>query len=215
MSRLSRSHPSRRAGRLLSRLTVAVAGVAAGAVVFSGVAAAEPAPATPPPVPDLLAELTRNVPQVGDLLGQPGVTDLIEGITGQQVGNTTAQEFLFPAPTFGCGMAGSPVTATVASAQSGPNFPMPPWIERGQLRFQALPAHAEIPQQSDLRVAWFNTTTLQGGVVPLDDTVMNVPLLAKTVATGQGNILAAVFGQVHYPSGTTCTALGTVGQFTA
>ncbi|WFR71270.1 hypothetical protein P9209_19010 [Prescottella defluvii] len=78
-----------------------------------------------------------------------------------------------------------------------------------------MPAHLDIPKESDLQVAWFNTTTLKGGVVPLDDTVMNVPVLAKTVDTGEGNVLAALFGQVKCQSGTTCTALGTVGQFTA
>ncbi|QCQ91111.1 hypothetical protein [Rhodococcus sp. SGAir0479] len=215
---------SRRTGRtssrrLLARLSVAVAGVAAGAVAFSGVAAAAPAPAAPPSLQDLLGQFAANVPQAGDLLGgllaAPGVTEAIEGATGQEVGTTRTKDFAFPAPTFGCGVAGNPMTVTVANAQAGPNFPMPPWIERGHLRFQALPAHMEIPQQSDLQVAWFNTTTLKGDVVRLDDTLLNVPTLSKTVDTGEGNVLAALFGQVKYGSGTTCTALGTVGQFTA
>lgn len=214
MSRRTRRTSPR---RLLARLSVAVAGVAAGAVAFSGVATA--APAAPPSLQELLGQFTANVPHATDLLGgllaTPGVTEVIEGATGQEVGATKAQDFLFPAPTFGCGVGGNPTTVTVASAQAGPNFPMPPWIERGHLRFQALPAHLDIPQQSDLQVAWFNTTTLKGGVVPLDDTVLNVPTLSKTVDTGEGNVLAAIFGQVKYGSGTTCTALGTVGQFTA
>ncbi|PTR27494.1 hypothetical protein C8K36_104116 [Rhodococcus sp. OK519] len=209
----------RTARRLAVRLTATVAAAAAGAVVFSGVASAAPAPAAPPSLQGLLGELTKTLPLPQDLLGgllaTPGVTDLIEGATGQEVGATTAKDFLFPAPTFGCGVAGNPMTVTVASAQSGPNFPIPPWIERGNLRFQALPAHLDLPKKSDLQVAWFNTTTLEGGVVPLDDTIMNVPTLSKTVATGEGNVLAAMFGQVSYESGTTCTALGTVGQFTA
>ncbi|GAB2647689.1 hypothetical protein ABI214_01890 [Prescottella soli] len=216
MSRRSERGPAR---RLLVRLSAAVAATAAGAVVFSGVAVAAPAPAAPPTLQGLLGELTKNVPQASDLLGgllgTPGVTEIIEGATGHEVGVTTAKDFLFPAPTFGCGVAGNPMTVTVASAQAGPNFPLPPWIERGKLRFQAVPAHLDIPKESDLQVAWFNTTTLKGGVVPLDDSLANVPTLSKTVDTGEGNVLAALFGQVKYQSGTTCTALGTVGQFTA
>ncbi|RDI23180.1 hypothetical protein DEU38_11244 [Rhodococcus sp. AG1013] len=205
--------------RLLTRLSVAVAGAAASAVVFSGVATAAPVAPAPPPLQGLLEQFTKNAPQASDflggLLGTPGVTELIEGATGQEVGATTAKDFMFPAPTFGCGVAGNPMTVTVASAQAGPNFPLPPWIERGNLRFQAVPAHLAIPKESGLQVAWFNVTTLEGGVVPLDDTLLNVPTLSKTVETGEGTVLAALFGQVKYDSGTTCTALGTVGQFTA
>lgn len=214
---------SRRFGRttrrLSARLSVAVAGAVAGAVVFSGVATAAPAAPAPPPLQGLLEQFTRNAPQttdlLGGLLGTPGVTELIEGVTGQEVGATTAQDFMFPAPTFGCGVAGNPMTVTVASAQAGPNFPLPPWIERGNLRFQAVPAHLAVPKESGLQVAWLNLTTMKSGVVPLDDTVLNVPTLSKTVDTGEGTVLAALFGQVTYESGTTCTALGTVGQFTA
>ncbi|WP_430332555.1 hypothetical protein [Rhodococcus sp. ACT016] len=216
---MSRRFERGTARRVLVRLSAAVAATAAGAVVFSGVAVADPVPAAPPSLQELIGQFTKNAPQAtdlfGGLLGAPGVTDLIEGVTGQEVGKTTAKEFLFPAPTFGCGVADNPMTVTVASAQAGPNFPLPPWIARGNLRFQAVPAHLEIPKQSDLQVAWFNTTTLKGGVVPLDDTLLNVPTLSKTVDTGEGNVLAALFGQVTYESGTTCTALGTVGQFTA
>ncbi len=216
---MSRRFERGTARRWLVRISATVAATAAGAVVFSGVAAAAPAPAAPPSLQGLLGELTKNAPQASDLLGgllgAPGVTEIIEGATGREVGTTTAQDFLFPAPTFGCGVAGNPMTVTVASAQAGPNFPLPPWIERGTLRFQAVPAHLAVPKESDLQVAWFNTTTLKGGVVPLDDAVLNVPTLSKTVDTGEGTVLAALFGQVKYESGTTCTALGTVGQFTA
>lgn len=216
---MSRRFGRTAARRLAVRVTATVAAAAAGAVVFSGVANAAPAPAAPPSLQTLLGDLTKNVPLPQDLLGgllaTPGVTEVIEGVTGQEVGTTTAKDFLFPAPTFGCGVADNPMTVTVVSAQSGPNFPLPPWVERGQLRFQALPAHLGIPKKSDLQVAWFNTTTLKGGVVPLDDSIVNVPTLSKTVETGEGNVLAAMFGQVGYESGVTCTALGTVGQFTA
>ncbi|QBJ94596.1 hypothetical protein ERC79_00380 [Rhodococcus sp. ABRD24] len=215
---------SRRSGRsttrrVLARLSAAVVATAAGAVVFSGVATAAPAPPAPPSLQGMLEQFTKNVPQASDLLGgllgNPELTDLIEGATGQEVGATKAQDFMFPAPTFGCGVAGNPMTVTVANAQAGPNFPIPPWIERGNLRFQAIPAHVDIPKQSDLRVAWFNTTTMKGGLAPLDDNLLNVPTLSKTVTTGEGTVIAAMFGQVRYESGTTCTALGTVGQFTA
>ncbi|MFC9517034.1 hypothetical protein ACFTSD_14985 [Nocardiaceae bacterium NPDC056970] len=216
---MSRRFGRTAARRLAVRLTATVAAAAAGAVVFAGVASAAPAPAAPPSLQTLLGDLTKTVPLAQDLFGgllaTPGVTDLIEGATGQEVGTTTAQDFLFPAPTFGCGVAGNPMTVTVASAQAGPNFPIPPWVERGHLRFQAVPAHLDIPKKSDLQVAWFNVNTLKSGVVPLDDTIMNVPTLSKTVDTGEGTVLAALFGQVNYESGTTCTALGTVGQFTA
>lgn len=193
------------ARRLVVRITATVAAAATGAVVFSGAATAAPAPTAPPSLQDLL----------GGLLDTPGVTELIEGTTGQEVGATTAKDFLFPAPTFGCGVAGNPMTVTVASAQAGPNFPLPPWIERGHLRFQAVPAHLGIPKQSDLQVAWFNVDTFDSGVVPLDDQLLDVPTLSRTVDTGEGTVLAALFGQVSYESGTTCTALGTVGHFTA
>ncbi|WP_137724161.1 hypothetical protein [Prescottella subtropica] len=200
------SRPSRRA---LTRLS-AVAALSVGLSVSLSVGAASAAPTLPDlPLPSALQDL------IGGVLDQPGVKDAIEGVTGHEVGATTTQDFLFPAPTFGCGPADEPMTVTVANAQAGPNFPVPPWIERGHLRFQALPAHLEIPQQSDLQVAWFNTATLRGGVVPLADTVMNVPTLSTTVDTGEGTVLAALFGRVTYPSGVTCTALGTVGQFTA
>lgn len=207
------------ARRLVVRLTATVAAAAAGAVVFSGAATAAPAPTAPPSLQDLLGDLTRTVPLTQDFLGglldTPGVTELIEGTTGQEVGATTAKDFLFPAPTFGCGVAGNPMTVTVASAQAGPNFPLPPWIERGHLRFQAVPAHLGIPKQSDLQVAWFNVDTFESGVVPLDDQLLDVPTLSRTVDTGEGTVLAALFGRVSYESGTTCTALGTVGHFTA
>ncbi|XVA03826.1 hypothetical protein ACQ86I_09425 [Prescottella equi] len=126
---MSRRFGRTAARRLAVRVTATVAAAAAGAVVFSGVANAAPAPAAPPSLQTLLGDLTKNVPLPQDLLGgllaTPGVTEVIEGVTGQEVGTTTAKDFLFPAPTFGCGVADNPMTVTVASAQSGPNFPCP------------------------------------------------------------------------------------------
>ncbi|MFC7449845.1 hypothetical protein [Rhodococcus daqingensis] len=203
--------------QIVRRLSVAVVSLAALALPLAGQAGASPAAADPP----------GSAPAA--LLAEPGMQSpealaVLQGILGAaafgplglpELGVTTPQDFMYPAPTLGCGIGESPVTVTVASAQSGPNFPIPPFIERGQLRFQAIPAHVDLPKQSGLNVIWFNTTTFKGGMEPLNDALLGMPTMSKTVATGAGTVLAALYGDVTYQSGKTCFALPTVGTFTA
>lgn len=201
-----------RRSRLMRRLAAILASGAAG-LVFAGTAAAAPAPAPAPAIPaDLLA--AANTPEasaaLSGLLGAAGLTP-----AALELGITTPTPFAYPAPTLGCGIGNAPVTVTVASAQSGPNFPIPPWVERGDLRFQAIPGFVDVPKSSDLSVAWINLGTLQGGVVKLDDNIGGIPTLSKTVKTGEGTVLAALFGGVGYQSGKNCFALPTVGSFDA
>lgn len=198
-----------RRSRLMRRLAAILASGAAG-LVFAGTAAAAPAPVDNAGPAALLA--AADTPEasaaIGALLGAAGITPAAE------FGITVPQPFAYPAPTLGCGVGG-PVTVTVASAQSGPNFPIPPWIERGSLRFQAIPGFVDVPKASNLSVAWINLGNLQGGVVPLDDNLGGIPTLSKTVKTGNGPVLAALFGGVDYASGKNCFALPTVGRFDA
>ncbi|KAA0021319.1 hypothetical protein [Antrihabitans cavernicola] len=200
-----------RRSRLMRRLAAILASGAAG-LVFAGTAAAAPAPAVPAIPADLLA--AANTPEasaaIANLLGAAGIAP-----AALELGITTPQPFLYPAPTLGCGIGGTPVTVTVASAQAGPNFPIPPWIERGNLRFQAIPGFVDVPKTSDLSVAWINLGTFQGGVTKLDDSLAGIPTLSKTINTGQGTVLAALFGGVGYTSGKNCFALPTVGSFDA
>ncbi len=179
------------------------------------------------PVPKPAAELGETVLglspfelQKAAAAQSPQTTDAVLRLLGAapaalELGFTTPQSFMYPAPTLGCGVGTAPATVTLALAQSGPNFPIPPWIERGQLRFQALPGHVDVPKSSDLSVAWFNLATFKGGIVKLDDNINGIPTLSKTVPTGSGTVLAAMFGGVSYAGGANCFALPTVGSFTA
>lgn len=198
---------------LLRRLATLLAAGAAG-LMFAGTAAAAPAPVQPSDATGPAAlRAAANTPEasaaITALLGAAGIAP-----AGTEFGITTHQPFAYPAPTLGCGVGG-PVTVTVASAQPGPNFPIPPWIERGSLRFQAIPGFVDVPKSSNLSVAWINLGNFQGGVVPLDDNLGGIPTLSKTVKTGNGPVLAALFGGVDYASGKNCFALPTVGRFQA
>lgn len=202
---------------ILRRMSVAMVSVAALALAFAGQAGASPAaveqPGSAPAA--LLAESGMQSPEaLAVLQGILGAAAL--GPLGlPEIGVTKPQDFMYPAPTLGCGVGESPVTVTVASAQAGPNFPIPPFVERAQLRFQALPAHVDLPKRSGLSVVWFNTDTLKGGIEPLNDVLLGMPTMSKTVATGAGTVLAALYGDVTYQSGKTCFALPTVGSFKA
>ncbi len=215
-----------RRSRYFRSVSVVVAASAA-ALVFSGTATAEPAPM---PVPNPAAELGKAVLGASPLQLQmaaaaqsPQATDAVLRLLGSagavpaalELGLSAPQSFMYPAPTLGCGVGSTPATVTLALAQAGPNFPIPPWIERGQMRFQALPGHVDVPKTSDLSVAWFNLATFKGGIVKLDDNIGGIPTLSKTVPTGQGTVLAAMFGGVTYAGGANCFALPTVGSFTA
>jgi hypothetical protein len=202
---------------ILRTMSAAVVSAAALALAVTGQAGASPAAAEPPGSAPaaLLAQSGMQSPEalavLQNILGAAALGPL--GLP--EFGVTAPQDFMYPAPTLGCGVGESPVTVTVASAQAGPNFPLPPFIERGQLRFQALPAHVDFPKQSGLNVVWFNADTFKGGIEPLNDVLLGVPTMSKTVATGAGTVFAALYGDVTYQSGKTCFALPTVGSFTA
>ncbi|MBJ8337667.1 hypothetical protein JGU71_02095 [Antrihabitans sp. YC3-6] len=193
----------------------------AAAVVFTGTAAAAPTPEVAA-IPTIAASVLEASPielqQAAATMGPDAVqavANLLGVIEIPDLGITTPQPFIYPAPTLGCGIAGAPATVTVASAQGGPNFPIPPWINKGELRFQAIPGFVDIPKTSNLSVAWINLSTFKGGIVTLDDNLAGIPTLSKTVPTGSGPVLAAMFGGVSYASGANCFALPTVGSFTA
>ncbi|WP_231496472.1 hypothetical protein [Rhodococcus sp. UNC363MFTsu5.1] len=202
---------------ILRRMSVAVASAAALALTVAGQAGASPTAVQPPGSAPaaLLAESGMQSPEALAVLQKILGAAALGPLGLPEFGVTTPQDFMYPAPTLGCGVGETPVTVTVASAQAGPNFPLPPFIERGQLRFQALPAHVDFPKQSGLSLIWFNTTTFKGGMEPLNDVLLGVPTMSKTVATGAGTVLAALYGDVTYQSGKTCFALPTVGTFTA
>lgn len=209
--------------RILRRIGTLTVSAAAVALVFTGTASAAPAPAPGSDLAGLLAQAGAQSPEaLAALQGILGAAGFLPGLPPlPEVGSTKTQNFLYPAPTLGCGVAGNPLTVTVATAQAGPNFPIPPWIERGDLHFQALPGVLGIPKVSGLSVAWFNVNTFKGGIEPLDDAlpalpaVPPIPTMSKTVTTGEGQVFAALFGSVDYLDGTNCMALPTVGSFAA
>ncbi|MGG7099831.1 hypothetical protein [Rhodococcus sp. 24CO] len=223
--------------RLSRRLPAALAGAAvvaltAGSALFgAGTAAADPeAPAefTVPieiNVPTDLAALIDQAAAISpeasaalnQLIGTAATEQITKALDIPDFGVTTPAAFMYPAPTVGCGLDGQMATVTLATAQSGPNFPLPPWVEDNQLRFQALPAYIGIPKTSELSVAWINTSTFKGGIVPLDETipVVDTPLMSTVVDTGDGKVLAAMFGKVDYADGKSCIVLPTVGSFDA
>lgn len=228
---------SRRARALRCVATTAVA--VAAATSFSAIAQAEPAPLPIPmpaaaagvqnavldasPAAKAIVTATPEALQRAALERSAGASDAVAALLDKagmhkaslDVGVTVPQQFLYPAPTLGCAVTNGATTATLSTAQAGPNFPIPPWIESGSLRFQAVPGHIGIPSSSNLTVAWFNTSTLQGGMTALDDNVAGIPTLSKTVVTGHGPVLAAVWGDVGYADGANCSAVPTVGSFTA
>jgi hypothetical protein len=206
-----------------SRITISALSAVAAAVVFVGPASANPTP-MPMPAPALsglsigaLNATSAELHKAADVLGPDAQSAINRLLTTAlpELGVTVAQPFFYPSPTLGCGIAGAPGTVTIATAQAGPNFPIPPWIERGDLRFQALPGYIGVPTASNLSVAWINLSTLKGGIDPLDDVLLGVPTMSKTVKSGQGIVLAALFGSVTYSSGASCFALPTVGSFNA
>ncbi|RZL25477.1 MAG: hypothetical protein EOP31_10290 [Rhodococcus sp. (in: high G+C Gram-positive bacteria)] len=230
MSRLPGNRLSRRLPVALAGAAAVVALTAGSALVGAGSAAADPqAPAefTVPIEINVPTDLAALIDQAGaispeataalnQLIGTAAADQIAETL-GVNLGFTTPAPFMYPAPTVGCGLDGQMATVTLATAQSGPNFPLPPWVEDNQLRFQALPAYIGIPKPSELSVAWINTSTFKGGIVPLDETlpVVDTPLLSKVVDTGDGKVLAAIFGKVDYTDGKSCIVLPTVGSFDA
>lgn len=216
MSRLPRTPLARRIPAALAA-TAAVAALTAGsALVSAGAAGAEPA--APGDIGALLGQAATISPQA-----TAAVQQLIGAAVGEQITGAAdtatqnkPQPFMYPAPTLGCGLAGESATVTFGTAQAGPNSPLP-MIEADHLRFQAVPTYLGIPKASGLSVAWFNVSTLKGAIAPLDDTlpIVNVPILSKDIATGDGKVFAVLYGSVDYADGKSCTVLPTVGSFDA
>lgn len=219
MSRLPSKKLARRIPAALAGAAAVVALTAGTTLVSAGTAAAEPAPALD--LAALLAQAAAISPEataaVQELVGTAALDQITTAFDLPAFGKTERQDFLYPAPTLGCGIDGSPVTVTLGTAQAGPNFPSIPWVAAEQLRFQAIPAHVALPTTSGLSVAWLNINTFKGGIVPLDDTlpIIGTPMMSKVVDTGEGKVLAAMFGKVDYSDGKSCTVLPTVGAFDA
>ncbi|MGW0017684.1 hypothetical protein ACWDUD_05100 [Rhodococcus sp. NPDC003382] len=127
----------------------------------------------------------------------------------------TPQPFMEPAPTFGIGCGGGfiPYAMTTGWAQPGPN--VNPDVAIGQLKIFVAPTIPVQPARADLKFVWLNMDNFRGGIETLDDTVNGVPQLSKTVNTGTGPVLSALFGSVEYVNGTFCQVVYTMGGFFA
>ena len=117
--------------------------------------------------------------------------------------------FAWPSPTTGCGLDG-PVTITGASGIGGA---VGSDVAPGQVRFSAAPRHVGVPTESGLQVAWLNVNTGANGVIAMDEmTEFGSPALAKTVDTGPGYVVAAMWGTIGFADAT-CALTPTVGLF--
>ncbi|KOS53517.1 MULTISPECIES: hypothetical protein [Rhodococcus] len=194
------------------RSLTAAAAVAA-AVAVPAHAVAEPDPPGLPP--DALraaaaAESPEALRAVESLLDAARTPALFEPPP-----RNTPQPFMQPAPTFGLGCGGgfTPYAMTTGWAQPGPNA-VPP-VQIGQLKIFVSPTIPTLPARADLKFVWLNMENFRGGVDTLDDTVGGVPQLSKTLDTGTGPVLSALFGSVQYVDGTFCQVVYTMGAFFA
>ena len=92
-------------------------------------------------------------------------------------------------------------------------------VENGETAYAFVPATPNAGKGGTMQVAWFNTTTLQGGFADLEPlkngaTLTALPLLSGVrlapVKTGKGTILSAVFGTAQNGS-QNCWFLPAVG----
>ncbi len=113
-----------------------------------------------------------------------------------------------PALTIGCPNQGSLMSLTGATGQSGPE----PGIGVGEIRFQTFPAAPPIPAAGQVTVAWVNFDTGQSGIADLYGTY---PYYSRTVYTGQGRVMATVFGSINFGSSPICQSNPTFGNFIA
>ena len=152
MSRLPGKTLARRIPAAIAGTAAVVALTAGSAMISAGTAAAEPV--VPEGIAALIAQAAAISPEasaaVQQLIGTAGADQITTALDLPDIGVTKPQSFMYPAPTVGCGVAGEPVTVTLSSAQAGPNFPLPPWVEADHLRFQAIPGYVRHTQ--DLRV---------------------------------------------------------------
>ena len=214
-------------GRTLARLAAVAAciGLGTATAVGTGTAAPAPSPATPTHSPATPAHspMDTAIDHLDAAAGtnaaaKAAVTKLTETarlLTASKLDHIAGafQPFFFSAPTFGC--PGNPVSLTIASGEAGGNG-----VSNGlnggygTVRYQATPSAAGYPIGSGLNVAWLNTGNGRSGITPLNDlTQYKLPSLSKTVATGPGTVISAMWGTVNYPGGT-CVMMPTVGAIT-
>ncbi|QBJ98911.1 hypothetical protein ERC79_22830 [Rhodococcus sp. ABRD24] len=151
-------------------------------------------PDLPGSVLEIIARAWDDVPRSTYL---PRSVHLTEGL---------AQSFLYETIAKGCipFTAGPADSVGVASAIAGPavDTSLPESnLPAGTVNFlfSAINTGKSLPTHGDrLKVAWFNTSTLESGVVPLvqERPADWVTTLSATVRTGRGTVVAAVFGSV-------------------
>lgn len=91
------------------------------------------------------------------------------------------------------------VPLSLATAKIDPNI-----VKDGSTAYAFLPASTVNGAAGKMQVAWFNTTTLQGGFADLESVAKSSPLLSlipgvsglrlAPVNTGKGTVLSAVYG---------------------
>lgn len=140
MSRLPGKRLSRRLPAALAGAAAVVALTAGSTLFGAGTAAADPeTPAeftvpveinVPTDLAALIGQAAAISPEATAALNQLiGTTaaDQIADALGVDLGFTTPVQFMYPAPTVGCGLDGQMATVTLATAQSGPNFRWVRW----------------------------------------------------------------------------------------
>ncbi|WP_068161053.1 hypothetical protein [Rhodococcus phenolicus] len=188
------------------------------------VAVALPAHASAQPAPPGLAPDALRVAATADSPDTAAAVDALLDAAKNPAGiiedllyppRNTPQPFMEPAPTFGLGCGGgiTPYAMTTGWAQPGPN--VNPDVAIGQLKIFVSPTIPVQPARADLKFVWLNMDNFRGGIETLDDTIGGVPQLSKTVNTGTGPVLSALFGSVEYVNGTFCQVVYTMGGFFA
>jgi len=208
--------------RITAVATMTGALFVAGAVVAQAEPDATAQPITTNPFSSLLQQSagdTAATSAVAQLFGsaiKPAIGG-VENPVDPEFGISIPKPFMYPAPTTGCSIdGGDKMGVTLGVALSGPNWPLPPHIQRGHVLFKAVPGFAADPKTSDIKVAWINLSNGKNGIEKLDGDVAGIPMIAKDVNTGSGHIMAAMFGSIKTPTGKSCQIMvPTVGQFTA
>lgn len=161
------------------------------------------------------------------------IDEAVQGDDKARKGNSTEkEEFLTPTLVVGCGVGDSPVTLGKTYVQPGPNYGFGPWPVPDNSLFPHIPGgHARYTSvilndginldtaASDLKVIWINLSTFKGGLAPLTNRgPLGLPSLeySTTPNTGDGNVVAALYGRVHYqlPTAESCLVLPAFGSTT-
>lgn len=147
---------------------------------------------------------------------------LIEGEEKAEFGDRTEREdFITPTVVVGCGPLGSPITLGQTTVQPGPHWGLlTPTIPGGHARFATIVLNDGYnfdTSSSDLKVLWINVSSFRGGIGTLDNKGLlglPTPDYSTTEETGDGSVIAAVFGRVHYnlPTEESCLVLPTIGS---